>query len=224
MILVAMGAAALAVAYFGHQLLAQAPTGQAAPTYTGTRIGVVNIGAVFSGYKKATFFKQEMEATLKPYKDKMDELQKVLIQWDQEGKKPTSTYPKTQIDEKIVQCKRAMEDAQREARSLVAKKSEQQLEQLWKEINEVIVRAAKAYSFNIVLAFGDPSEQEAKGLGAFANINRKLQAIEMGSTAPLYYDANHDLTRTVVETLNQAYTQAGGGAVPAQPVNNTIQK
>jgi Skp family chaperone for outer membrane proteins len=223
MILVVAGCAALALVYFGSQLLAQGTTtGQAPAAYPGSRVAVINIGTVFSDYKKAKFFKQEMETTLKPYKDKIEGIQKTLISWDQEAKKPGSTHPKEQIDANIVQCKRAIEDEQRQARALVARKSEQQLEQLWKEINEVIGRAAKAYSFNLVLAFGDPSEVETKGLGTFANINRKLQAIEMGSISPLYFDSQHDLTRTVVETLNQAYDAAGAGrpAVPGQPVSS----
>lgn len=227
MILVA-GACAVALACLATPASAQAPaSGQPAPTVAATRIAVVNIGAVFTGYKKATFFKQEMEGTLKPYKDKLEAMQKNLLAWQQEAQKPTATTPKEQIEQNIVTLKRQMEDVQREARALVAKKSEAQLEQLWKEINDVIVRAAKSNAFNIVLAFGDPSEQESKAMGGFANINRKLQAIEMGSSAPLYFDASVDITPVVVNTLNTAYEAAGGGrpgAAPVQPVNNTSQR
>ncbi len=48
-------------------------------------------------------------------------------------------------------------------------------------------------------AFGDPPPDDKAG--AFANINRKIQAIEMGATQPLYFhpriDArrHHDATR-----------------------------
>jgi Skp family chaperone for outer membrane proteins len=207
-ILVVAGLTALAVAYFGSRLLAQAPAGGAATSVAGTRVACINIGAVFTSYKKATFFKQEMEETLKPYKAKLDAMQKELMLWQQEAAKPGAQ--KEQIDAKVVQLKRQMEDEQRNARSLVAKKSEQQLVQLWKEINDVVVRAAKANAFNIVLAFGDPTEQEANGMGMFANVNRKLQAIEMGSTSPLFFDPSVDLTSVVVQALNAGYDAAQG--------------
>jgi Skp family chaperone for outer membrane proteins len=201
MILAVAAMAALAVAYCATHLLAQAPGG-AAPAVASTRVAVVNVGTVFTTYKKATFFKSEMEETLKPFKAKLDKLQATMASWQGELGKPGSKHTKEEIEGNVVQLKRAMEDEQRQARALASKKSETQLVQLWKEINDVVVRAAKANAFNIVLAFGDPSDHEATGMGAFANINRKLQAIEMGSTSPLYFDGSVNITDIVVQTLN----------------------
>jgi len=218
MILVVAAASALALAYFGPRLLAQAPAGGAAPTVSGTRVAVINIGTVFTTYKKATTFKQEMEDALKPYKTKIEKLQADIMAWQGVLGKPDNKYSKEDVERNIVQIKRAIEDEQRNARAVAGKKSETQLVQLWKEINDVVNRVAKSYSFNIVLAYGDPTEAEANGIGAFANINRKLQAIEMGSTSPLYFDQSVDITGAVVQTLNAAYDAAG---VRGTPTSNT---
>ncbi len=214
--------AALGVGCFSTPILAQgAAGGTTAPTLPGTRVAVVNIGTVFTSYKKAMFFKQEMEETVKPYKVNIETLQKDIFNLKNEAQKPGSKITKEDAEAQIVDKQRRIEDFQRQARAVLGKKSEAQLQQLWREINDVIERAAKTNSFNIVLAFGDPADTSAGGMGDFANINRKLQAIEMGSTSPLYYDRTVDLTGVVVQTLNTAY-DASSGARAAPGGSNIV--
>jgi Skp family chaperone for outer membrane proteins len=211
-ILLIAGIAALAVAYFGAQLLAQGPGTAPAPQVPGTRVAVVNIATVFTGYKKAQFYKQEMEATYQPYKVKIESLQKEIYNAQVDLSKPGAN--KEQLEQKVLAFKRQLEDVQRQGRGEIGKKSEAQLIQLWNEINEVIDRTAKANAFNIVLAFGEPSDVEMKGLGAFANINRKMSALEGGSTYPLYFDRSVDITPVVVDTLNRSVAAQGAAAAP----------
>jgi Skp family chaperone for outer membrane proteins len=216
MILIGAGVAALALVYFGSQLLAQGQAGAgAAPTLQGTRVGVVNIGTVFTSYKKATAFKQEMEEAGKPFKLQIEAYQKDIFNLKNDASKPGSKITKEDAEAQIVAKQRAIEDMQRQARAVLGKKAEAQLVQLWREINDVIDRAAKANSFNIVLAFGDPADAAATGLTDFTNINRKLNAIEMGSTAPLYFDRSVDLTGVVVQTLNAGFGGAQGSPTSA---------
>jgi Skp family chaperone for outer membrane proteins len=215
-ILLIAGAAALGLAYYGSQLLAQGPGGAggsgAAPVMHGTRVAVVNIGAVFTKYQKATYYKQEMEEAFKPYKTQIETGQKQIYNLKVEAQKPSSN--KEQLEQQIVAIQRSLEDVQRKARSELSKKSEQQLQQLWNEINDVINATARTNAFNIVLAYGEPSDVEAKGLGAFANINRKMTALESGSALPMYFDASVDITPVVVDTLNRSM-QRPATATPA---------
>src|SRR5581483_7000153 len=121
-----------------------------------------------------------------------------------------------EAEQQILALQRTLEDKQRIARTVLAKMNENQLVQLWNEINDVVQRTAKTNYFNIVLAYGEPTGEETKGMAAVANINRKLQALEMGSTMPLHFDGSVDITEVVVMTLNNAFDRARQAA-PAQP-------
>src|SRR5881227_1434900 len=67
-ILLVVGCAALAaLAYSATRLTAQVG-GPAAPQVT--KVGVVNVGTVFSKYTKALLLKEELQKSFKPFKDK----------------------------------------------------------------------------------------------------------------------------------------------------------
>src|SRR5207249_10787942 len=88
-ILLVAGVAALsAVAYFGTRLWAQTPTTGAAAVGP-TKVAVVNIGLVFSEYKKAQNFKVELEGTLKPFKDQAETYRKEVISFQEVIQKVT---------------------------------------------------------------------------------------------------------------------------------------
>lgn len=212
-LLAAAGAAALAAAYFGPQLFAQGP---GAPAASGQRIAVVNIGSVFSGYKKAELFKKELDDTLKPYRTQAEQLKLQIMQWEKairEGK-----YTKDLTEERykagIIANKRKLEDLDMEARRLVGKRAEEQSVQLWKEVNEVIARTARGHGYNIILGYGDPPNLESNSVQI---INRRMASMEAGSMTPLYFDTSADITRQVVDTLNSGYQGGGARTVPATP-------
>ena len=56
----------------------------------------------------------------------------------------------------------------------------------------------------------------------FPNINRKMQAMDLGSTVPLYIHGSVDLSYAVTKTLNDWVKNAAGGGV--QPKDTSIQK
>ena len=85
-------------------------------------------------------------------------------------------------------------------RKLIGKRQEDNLMTLWNEVNMGIKSVAEAYGFQIVLGYGDP--MEAKDLALFPNVNRKMQAMDMGSTVPLYIHGSVDLSDAVTVTLN----------------------
>ncbi|MBI2805308.1 MAG: OmpH family outer membrane protein [Planctomycetes bacterium] len=204
MILFATGFAVLAMGAVGSSYLsAQQGGGAKTPQMQGTKVAVVNIGYVFSKYKRAQQFKLELEQTLaQPKKDA-----KVLIDqmdaWQKYIREKGPSLPKSEresIEEKLVQHKRKLEIMDHDIRKLLGRKSEQNLETLWKEVNVCITRVSEAYGFQIVFGYGDPFE---KGLmDQFPNINRKMQAMDQGSTVPLYVHGSVDLSKTVADTLN----------------------
>lgn len=206
-LLVIIGVGVLtAGAYFSTRLLAQAPAGGATTATTpqgptGTRVAVVNIGHVFNKYSRAAQFKAELEETIKPFKEKAKVLTDQMKSWHEEMQRPNfDPKKKEQYDAGILNNKRQLEDMQRDIQKLIGKKQEDNLVTLWKEVNTGIDAVAKAYGFQIVLGYGDPMEKEQ--LNLFPNINRKMQAMDLGSTIPLYVHGSVDLSQVITDTLN----------------------
>jgi Skp family chaperone for outer membrane proteins len=204
----AAGIAALALAtYFGTQISAQGGGAQA-----GGRIGVVNVGTVFTKFKKATMFKEELQKKVLPFKDKMDKWRKEMIEYqDLIQKGDFSKYKKEDLEKAVVERKRALEDTDREVRNLVGKQSEEQLVHLWREINDGVQKVAATNGFAVVFGYGDP--MDPKELHTFANINRKMQGMDMGGITPLFVAGGLDISEQVVQTLNAQYQGAAGSPV-----------
>lgn len=220
-LLAVAGTAALVAAYLGPKLFAQGP---GAPAASGQRIAVVNIGSVFSGYKKAELFKKELDDTLKPYRTQAEQLKSQIMQWEKairEGKF-SKEVPEERYKAGIIANKRKLEDLDMEARRLVGKRAEEQSVQLWKEVNEVIARTARGNGYNIILGYGDPPNMQANSVPI---INRRMASMEAGSMTPLYFDGSADITQQVVDTLNRSYPGAApAGGVPATPTSRPNTK
>lgn len=201
--IVAGFAALIAGAYGSSYLFAQPGGGAPAPAaQQGTKIAVVNIGEVFNKYERAIAFKKELEQTLAPYKADAKKFSDEITTLENELRKP-GLDPKLaiQYQDKIQSHKRTLEDMSKEITRKLGKKQEDNLVTLWKEVNMGIDAVAKAYGFQIVLGYGDPMEKEL--LNQFPNINRKMQAMDLGSTVPLYIHNSVDLSPIIVQTLNE---------------------
>jgi Skp family chaperone for outer membrane proteins len=203
MIILVAGFTALLVGAYGTSyLVANQPAGGTPKAQQqGTKIAVVNIGQVFNQYKRAIAMKADLEQTLKPYKDKGKTLTDQIKAWEEELRKPQLDPAKAlQYQESIKTNKRTLEDMSAEITRLLGKKQEDNLVTLWKEVNMGIDAVAKAYGFQIVLGYGDPMEKDL--LNQFPNVNRKMQAMDLGSTVPLYVHGSVDLSQAIVDTLN----------------------
>jgi len=202
--LIALAAALVLVSTTGR-LHAQAPTG--------TRVGIVNVGLVFSKYNKAIFYKTELENTLKPYKKKGEELNEQVKKYGpplQEGK-ITDPALKEQYTKYLLQLKREMEDLDASARKLVGKKQEDQIVALYKEVIGEIQDYAKQNRFDLILGYGQKVEGD---LYTIENITRIMQGMDQGSTTPLALGIGVDISQAVIDSLNRRYQ----GSVPSAPV------
>jgi Skp family chaperone for outer membrane proteins len=204
-IVLVAGLAALTAAYFGSHLLAQTP-GQSAPAVT--KVGVVNIGSVFMKYEKAKIFKAETEQILKPFRDEGEKLKKYILDWQSALQNPKSQLTEEQRkqgERTIIDCKRRLEDLDREARTKVGKRNEEQIVQLYKEINEAVKGTAAAQGFHLIFGYGEPMDGD---LLSFMNISRKMQAMDMGSIIPMHITGGLDISDSVVSNLNRGYQPA----------------
>ena len=63
-----------------------------------------------------------------------------------------------------------------------------------------IKTVATHHKIDVVFGYGDPMEKEL--LDLFPNVNRKMQAMDTGSTIPLFVTPRADLSEEVVRNLN----------------------
>lgn len=208
-------AALIAGAYGSTYLFAQGGGGAAPAQQQGTRVAVVNIGEVFNKYERAKAFKEDLENTLKPYKDQAKKITEHIKQLEAELAKPQlPPVQRAQYEDAIKKDKRSLEDMSADISRLLGKKQEENLVLLWNEVNMGIKAVSDAYGFQIVLGYGDPIEKDL--LHKFPNVNRKMQAMDLGSTVPLYIHGSVDISPIVVTTLNKwVKDQRDKAVVPA---------
>lgn len=192
-------------------------TGRLQAQQPGTRVAIVNVGLVFSKYEKAMFYKAELETTLKPYKEKGEKIAAEMKKYGEPLKEKRVTDPKLkdQYEQYLLKLKRDMEDIDREARNLIGKKQEDQIITLYKEVIGAIQTFATAHGYHLVLGYGQQIEGDPY---SFANINRIMQGMDLGSTTPLFLVGGVDISQAVVDSLNVRY-RGTGGSVPAVPAS-----
>lgn len=222
-LLILVGLGLLAAGYTGTHLLAQAPAPSASAPPAQTRIAFLNIEIVFQKYKKAAIYKQEMEKALEPYRLKAETLKKEIIKWQQDMADPKfDTKNKERYDAGILNNKRQLEDLDRAARKEVGKRNEEQIVQLYKEVNEAVQGYAQSNGFHGVMAFGNSPQLDPL---SYVNISRVVQGMEQTGCASVMYTApGLDISEAIVNSLNSRYpttastpgtAPAAGGVVPA---------
>jgi Skp family chaperone for outer membrane proteins len=166
-----------------------------------TKVGVVNIGQVFNQYNRAKAFKAELEATLAPHKKRAKELTdhiKACEDFINSGK--CTNEQRDQYADAIKKTRRQLEDMSVEIQKSLGTKQEQNLVTLWKEVNLGIKAVAQSQGYSLIIGYGDPMEKEL--MDAFPNVNRKMQAMDLGGSTPLYMHDSVDISNIVVHNLN----------------------
>jgi len=206
----ALGLAALV--WCGGPLLAQQPTP--------TRVAIVNIGVVFTKYDKAKAYKTHMEKLLEPYQLEGKNLKKQILDWTEAMKSPKfDPKERDRYEQGIRGNQRMLEDLEMKVRKLVGTTQEDQIVNLFREVQGAIQAYAQANGIHVVLGYG---EQIDGDIYAFGNINRKMQGMDLGSCNPLFHVPGIDISQPVADMLNSSFQRAGGAAVGgATPVSGT---
>jgi Skp family chaperone for outer membrane proteins len=178
-----------------------------APQFGTVRIAVVNIGQVLNQYDRAKEFKANLEKTLSPFKDEAARITKNIKRWEVTLQdKELEPASKAEYEGKIINARRHLEDMSRKIQVELGKKQEQNLITLWREVQMGIKDVATHHKIDVVFGYGDPMEKEL--LDLFPNINRKMQAMDAGSTVPLFVTPRADLTEEVVRNLNNGVRES----------------
>jgi outer membrane protein len=185
-----------------------------------TKVGVVNVGYVFTNYNKAKDMKAELDRELKPLKEQADQIKDAMLKhkaWlENKANLTPPNQPQVEISQKALRDgARALEDLDLKARTMVGKKQETQLLQLYREVQAAVQQTAQQSGYHIVLGYGDPPGLDPY---AFANISRRMQAMDMGTFVTMYVQTGLDISGDVLARLNgsPSPTPAGGGQfIPA---------
>ena len=215
-----VGVIALGTAiYASSKLWAQAPA--AAPSGTKTKVGVLNLTYVIKNYSKFKNYQDQLKTKVDPFQAK-DTL------WKTDGEKLAkeaqlpSTLPgrRDEIEKKLKEYQRQIEDNKTEAQKVLVKEQEAQLVTLYGDIRNVVDKFAVAHGYDLVLHYNDVAKEEYWNP---QNVARKMQA---GACIPLYMSGTVDISEYILRTLNQssgtsaASPAAGTGTSSARPSGN----
>jgi Skp family chaperone for outer membrane proteins len=210
---------AVAMTYVASRLAAQTGTTQTASAPTaavstgrGTRVAVMNLAYVIKNYDKFKAFETEMKANLKQFDDKLSGKRSQLEAMTKEAQAPATTPArKEELERNARSLQREVEDVNNDAKAFITKKRDDQIVQLYREVQDAAQRYALSNGIDLVLHYTDATtEGEYYHPG---NVARKMQS---PGCMPLYINhaAGADISREVAMSLNAAYAPGGRPAAP----------
>ena len=176
-----------------------------------TKIALLNLTYVITYYGKYQAYKEEMKALAKPYEEQIKAKQAELEVFRKEATNP-ATLP-ARVEEIQKQAKTLqfeMEGISTDAKSKLAKKAENQMVDLYKEVVSAAQRYAGSHDFDLVLQFNAPIGNDAYYTPG--NVERQIGA---GALIPIHYSKENEISYDVLTALNAAYRPAGPAASAA---------
>jgi Skp family chaperone for outer membrane proteins len=178
----------------------QGPPAKEAPRI---RIAAVNYGYVFTNYDRAIQLKKDLDKELEPLKAEAEKIKSGLVGLKAAEQNSAQVPEALQIVQKHIQESiNKLTELDATARKLVGKKQEQQLVELWIDVNAAIKEYAEKRDYDLVLGYGDPPVVDPK---SFAMVSRKMTVLDTGATIPAYIRNGADVTTEVSALLNEKY-------------------
>jgi Skp family chaperone for outer membrane proteins len=207
-------------AYPGNRIQAQQPgtaPSRPAAAEPRTRIALLNLAYVIKNYKKTETFQGEIKAEFKTFEARAQAKKAQMEQLAKHGSDPKTTAEQREQDEKsITQLKREIEDINAEAKSVLGKKSDEQMVILYREIQDAAGRYAMAHNFEAVFHYLDATTQQD-----YYSPNMIVRKLQSPSLMPLYQAPGLDISVEVVMALNAAYaSHAAGNGAASRPSGN----
>jgi Skp family chaperone for outer membrane proteins len=208
-----VGVIALGTAiYASSRLWAQTPG--VAATGTKTKVGVLNLTYVIKNYSKFKTYQAELKLKVDPFQARDTAWKTDGEKLAKEAQQPTTTPARRDdIEKKLKEYQRLIEDNKAEAQKVLVKEQEAQLVTLYKDIRTVVDKFAVAHGYDLVMHYNDVITTEE--YWSPPNIARKMQA---GAAMPMYISGGVDISANVLATLNAA---SGGTAPTPAPSTGT---
>jgi Skp family chaperone for outer membrane proteins len=195
------GVVSLGVALYVGKLWAQTTPARPAGTPQ-TRVGLLNIRYVVKNYDKYKFFMEQMKEEDKKYveqiKAKQTQAEAIKKQLD------TKPANKEALEMQLRNLQREAEDITQSARTAAAKRGNEEMVKVYKEIRDAAYRHAQSNNYDIVLHFEGPADKDE--VDSPVLIVRNMNA---GGAVPMYWNTQLDISQHVLHALNTAYRSAG---------------
>jgi outer membrane protein len=171
------------------------------PAVPRTNFALVNLAYVLKNYDKATAIrddvKDEVETVQKREKDLRAELKDLTKQLSEEK----DADKREEIEKAGRKLSHQLEELKADAQSAIMKKQDKSFTALYAEIREAVQRYAIANDIALVMHYND-AMPDSPEFNSPANVLRKVQA---GATMPLYMAPGMDISKEVLEILNENY-------------------
>jgi Skp family chaperone for outer membrane proteins len=169
-----------------------------------SRMAFLNFNYVVKNYQKYIAFTAQMKKDMAWYEDKAKGKKATLESLAKELQKPDLQAPvREKLEKDIIQAQRELEDIGNDGKRYLGQKSDEQLVQLYREVQEVAQRYAIAHGFDAVLHYNDAP---APNYYSAASVARKMPA---GALKPLHVHPSLDISAQIVQALNAAYKPEG---------------
>jgi Skp family chaperone for outer membrane proteins len=191
---------ALATAiYVSNRLWAQGPAGaQQQQQQPKSRIAILNLTYVVKHYKKFQTYQEELKKAVEPFQAKDASLKAEGEKLAKEGQTPTTAAARReQIEARLKQIQREIDDNKTDAQKKLAAQQESQLKTLYMDVRSVAEKYAQSHNYEMILHYNDAVTADDYWSGP--NIARKMQA---GALMPLYWANGIDISANIVQTLN----------------------
>lgn len=177
-----------------------------------TRVAVVHVAHVMAKYDKAVQFNKELQAMRMPFNKQIQMQRDHIAKWQKSiDALDFTASTRSELQSKIEAAQTELKKVTADCDAATDKLKAENMPRLWKDMHEAIRKMASANRIDIVLGHGDAMEDSARNLpptaaNLFPAINRKMQAMDSGSSVPLHMSAKCDATDAVIELLNQRAT------------------
>lgn len=209
--------AALAIYVSNAALAQQDKSTGGASDYVKTRIGLVNLQEVFTKYSKYNSIKEEAKKKKEYWDNVMRKKVERGQQLEKEGKDPKTTAEvRERLARDMTAVKIEVENTRRDASQDLAKFEQQQMAQIYREVEEVVREFAIKYQYDMVFRYYDLSGEERNSDAAtVARLNMPL--------FPMYYDERMDITKYIIPRLNAKHG-ATSSAPPARDTGTPVKR
>jgi Skp family chaperone for outer membrane proteins len=166
----------------------------------------LNLSYVLKNYQRSIDLTEEVKKEVAKYETQVAGKKATLEALNKDSRNPDlRPSERKELEAKITDVTRAIEDINKECKEFVRQKSEEMVVIIYREVQEVAQRYATARDFDAVLHFNDALASTPDYYSA-PNVARKMQA---GAIMPLYIRPELDITFQVVQTLNAGYKPKG---------------
>jgi Skp family chaperone for outer membrane proteins len=173
----------------------------------------VNIAKILKDYDKANAMGKQISELRQGYLTKVNDLRMQLSEKNKMLPTISDSAKKEALDKEMRAITRQIEDIDQQAQKTLGEMSNNTVVTVYKEIKETITAIAEANGLELVMAYPDASEQKDMDSPVVAQIKLQTPALMP------FYHKNIDITKYVVDTLNQRYPapKSTAGAGTADP-------